>query len=133
MDAQAIEKSPTDSIAEGLVVFPTPQTTLLASPHPETSETLPEISDNDFVEVVRGALEAVGGTLLFKMKVGGPGEGHHVAAAAVGIGEGRQYLLLTLPVEGGQLKVETVARSTSPLAHIAASYAGLMDVFKAAA
>jgi hypothetical protein len=41
--------------------------------------------------------------------------------------------LLTLPIDGGQLKVETVARSASPLARIAASYAGLMDVFKAAA
>ena len=127
MDAQAIVNYPPDSIAEGLVAFPAQETKLLAPPQHD------EISDNDFEEVVRGALEAVGGTLLFKMKVGGPGEGHHAAAAAVGVGDGRQFLLLTLPVEGGQLKVEMAARSTSPLARIAASYAGLMDVFKAAA
>ena len=59
--------------------------------------------------------------------------GHHHAAAAVGLGENRQFLLLTLPAQGGHLKVETTSRSDSPLARIAESYAGLMDVLKAAA
>ena len=45
----------------------------------------------------------------------------------------RQFLLLTLPISGGALKVETAARSTNPVARIAAAYAGLMDAFKAAA
>ncbi len=95
---------------------------------------LREVSDDDFEEVVRGALEAVGGTLLFKMKVDADGEAHHAAAAAVGLGtSSRQFLLLTLPTQGGQLKVETTSRSSSPLARIAESYAGLMDVLKAAA
>ena len=50
------------------------------------------------------------------------------------LGENRQFLLLTLPAQGGgQLKVETTSRSDSPLARIAESYAGLMDVLKAAA
>ncbi len=71
--------------------------------------------------------------LLFKMKVGADDEAHHAAAAAVGLGEGRQFLLLTLPTHGGHLKVETTSRSNSPLARIAESYAGLMDVLKAAA
>ena len=82
---------------------------------------------------MRGALDAVGGTLLFKMTVEAEGAAHHAAAAAVGTGETRQFLLLTLPVNGGRLRVETTARSASPLAGIAASYAGLLDVFKAAA
>ncbi len=94
---------------------------------------LPQVSDDDFEVVVRGALEAVGGTLLFKMKVGADGEAHHAAAAVVGLGASRQFLLLTLPARGGQLKVETTSRSNSPLAKIAESYAGLMDVLKAAA
>jgi hypothetical protein len=92
-----------------------------------------DVSETDFEEVVRGALEAVGGTLLFKLRIGeGPG-GQHVAAAAVGKGTARQFLLLSLPVSGGQLRVETASRSDNPVAGIAASYAGLMDVFQAAA
>ena len=42
------------------------------------------VSEDEFVEVVGGALEAVGGTLLFKMCVQNEGEGQHVAAASVG-------------------------------------------------
>jgi hypothetical protein len=94
---------------------------------------LREVSDQDFEEIVRGALEAVGGTLLFKMKTGANDEAGHAAAAVVGLGAGRQFLLLTLPARGGQLKVETTSRSENPLARIAESYAGLMDVLKTAA
>lgn len=118
MEAQAIAERQQDTDVE--------KTDLLALPRQE-------VSDKDFEEVVRGALEAVGGTLLFKVKVGADSESQHVAAAAVGEGTARQFLLLTLPAGGGQLKVETAARSGSPLAHIAASYAGLLDVFQAAA
>ncbi|WP_437344214.1 hypothetical protein [Mesorhizobium marinum] len=92
-----------------------------------------EVSDQEFEQVVRGALEVVEGTLLFKMKTSVDGETQHAAAAVVGLGEGRQFLLLTLPATGGQLKVETASHSRSPLAGIAESYAGLMDVLKAAA
>lgn len=126
MDTQAAVTHRPTSSPENLVLLAAPDTKLLAPPRRDISET-------DFEEVVRGALEAVGGTLLFKMRIDAEGQAHHAAAAAVGVGEGRQFLLLTLPIDGGQLKVETVARSASPLARIAASYAGLMDVFKAAA
>jgi len=91
------------------------------------------ISEDEFVEVVGGAVEAVGGTLLFKMRIDNDGEGQHVAAAAVGSAENRQFLLLTLPTSGGALKVETASKSANPVAGIAAAYAGLMDVFQAAA
>ena len=127
MDAQDAVSHRPDPVPQGPTLLPVPDTKLLAPP------TLREVSDQDFEEVVRGALEAVGGTLLFKMKVGADTEAHHAAAAAVGLGDSRQFLLLTLPTQGGQLKVETTSRSTSPLAGIAESYAGLMDVFKAAA
>jgi hypothetical protein len=127
MDAQAVVTHRPTSTSESLVLLAAPETKLLAPPRRDISET-------DFEEVVRGALEAVGGTLLFKMRINAEGQAHHAAAAAVGVGDGRQFLLLTLPTDGGgQLKVETAARSASPLARIAASYAGLMDVFKAAA
>ncbi len=112
--------------SESPVLLPPAQTKMLAPPRPD-------VTDKDFEEVVRSALEAVGGRLLFKVRIGIDREQQHVAAAAVGDGKARQFLVLTLPAGGGQLKVETAARSSSPLAGIAASYAGLMDVFKAAA
>ena len=112
------DKALEDSLAESL-----------AGVMPDTKT----VSEDEFVEVVGGALEAVGGTLLFKMCVQNEGEGQHVAAASVGDGGNRQFLLLTLPTGGGHLKVETTSRSTNPVAGIAAAYAGLMDAFKAAA
>lgn len=127
MDAQNTADHGPEPIPEAPTLLPAPDIKLLSPP------ALREVSDNDFEEVVRGALEAVGGTLLFKMKVGADSDAHHAAAAAVGLGDSRQVLLLTLPTQGGQLKVETTSRSSSPLARIAESYAGLMDVLKAAA
>ncbi|MGX8009128.1 hypothetical protein ACVDG8_008990 [Mesorhizobium sp. ORM8.1] len=91
------------------------------------------VSDDEFAEVVGGALEAVGGTLLFKMCVANGSVGEHVAAACIGEANNRQFLLLTLPTAGGALKVETAARSANPVAGIAAAYASLMDAFKTAA
>lgn len=118
MEAQFDDKALEDSLAESL------------------GELVPEtqsVSDNQFVEVVNGALEAVGGTLLFKMRIDDEGQDQHVAAASVGDGGTRQFLLLTLPANGGALKVEPISKSANPVAGIAAAYAGLMDVFKAAA
>jgi hypothetical protein len=127
MDAQKTADQGPEPVPESPTLLPPSDTKLLAPP------VLREVSDHDFEEVVRGALEAVGGKLLFKMKMGADDEAHHAAAAAVGLGASRQFLLLTLPAHGGQLKVETTSRSNSPLARIAESYAGLMDVLKAAA
>lgn len=111
-----------------------PQTEL---PQAEMARAVPAgpevVSEKDFEVVVQGALEAVGGSLLFKMRVGASEQCEHVAVAAVGSGKERQFLLLSLPAAGGKLKVETADKSASPLARIAASYAGLMDVFQAAA
>lgn len=118
MDAQLDEKALESSLAEGL------------------AELVPEdkaVSQEEFAEVVDGALEAVGGRLLFKIQVGAENERQHVAAASVGDGEKRQFLLLTLPVGGGALKVETAASSKNPVAGITAAYAGLMDVLQVAA
>jgi len=122
--SQTIEHEPAEPPQALLAA---PDTKLLAPPAEQP------ISDSDFEDVVRGALESVGGTLLFKVRVDDEAQPLHAAAAAVGLGEGRQFLLLTLPVRGGQLKVETASQSANPLARIAESYAGLMDVLKAAA
>ena len=126
MDTQAVDIPSSPIFPEAQLLLPAPQTRLLAAPRHD-------VSDQDFEEVVRGALESVGGSLLFKMRLAEGGQGQHVAAAAVGSGDARQFLLLTLAEAGGQLKVEPAARSGNPLATIAASYAGLMDAFQAAA
>ncbi|MER8701699.1 hypothetical protein [Mesorhizobium sp. M1273] len=128
MDAQLDDKALENTLAESLAD--------LVAADVAQADLVPDaktVSEDEFVEVVGGALEAVGGTLLFKMCVENEGEAQHVAAASVGDGGNRQFLLLTLPTSGGALKVETTAKSTNPVAGIAAAYAGLMDAFQAAA
>ena len=78
MDTQLDDKALENSLAEGL------------------AELVPEnkpVSQEEFAEVVDGALEAVGGRLLFKIEIGGEGERQHVAAASVGEGEKRFNVL----------------------------------------
>ncbi|MER9558724.1 MULTISPECIES: hypothetical protein [unclassified Mesorhizobium] len=128
MDAQLDDKALENTLAESLAD--------LVAADVAQADRVPDaktVSEDEFVEVVGGALEAVGGTLLFKMCVENEGEAQHVAAASVGDGGNRQFLLLTLPTNGGALKVETTSKSTNPVAGIAAAYAGLMDAFQAAA
>ena len=138
MDAQLEdEKTGTETPGdEALASEETEDTTLEEKLAESLADLVPEartVSEDEFTEVVDGALEAVGGRLLFKMRLDKGGEGEHVAAASVGEGEERQFLLLTLPASGGALKVEAASRSDNPVAALAASYAGLMDVFQAAA
>jgi hypothetical protein len=90
------------------------------------------ISDETFEYLVRQALDAVHGTMLFKIRLGDDDNGHHVAAASIGEVGDQQFLVLTLPVGGGRLRVETAAKSESPVARIVASYAGLALAFAAA-
>ncbi|WP_368389328.1 hypothetical protein [Mesorhizobium sp. LMG 17147] len=124
LDDEALENTLAESLAD-VVAADVAQADLV--PDAKT------VSEDEFVEVVGGALEAVGGTLLFKMCVENEGKAQHVAAACVGDGGNRQFLLLTLPTSGGALKVETTAKSSNPVAGIAVAYAGLMDAFQAAA
>lgn len=127
IEAADIESALAEAVAEAMVE------PVEAPAADGAAPAAPVVSDSDFETVVNGALEAVHGVLLFKMRVGGEAEGEHVAAALVGSGAGRQFLLLTLPLAGGKLKVEMADRSESPLARIAASYAGLAETFRAAA
>lgn len=91
------------------------------------------VSDGEFETVCKQSLGAVGGVLLFKLRVGRGVECQHVAAGVIGEGQARQFLVLSLPVAGGKLNVETAARSRSPVAGIAAAYANLADAFAHAA
>lgn len=92
-----------------------------------------DVSEAEFTQMVDDALEAVGGILLFKMRLDEDGDDKHVAAASIGDGARRQFLLLSLPVSGGKLKVESASRSTSPLAKLAVAYVGVVEAFHAAA
>lgn len=91
------------------------------------------VSEAEFTQMVDDALEAVGGILLFKMRLDEDGDDKHVAAASIGDGARRQFLLLSLPVSGGKLKVESASRSTNPLAKLAVAYVGVVEAFHAAA
>jgi hypothetical protein len=81
---------------------------------------------------IRTALEGVGGEVLFQMRLEKE-DCQRVAAVRIGTGEEREFALVIMPPGGGIMRVEPVSQSTNPLARIAESYAGLMDVFGAAA
>lgn len=85
-----------------------------------------------FEESIRVALDRVGGEILFQMRLENE-DCQRVAAVQLGQGEEREFALVIMPPNGGLMRVEPVAQSTNPLARITKSYAGLMDVFKAAA
>ncbi|WP_447075260.1 hypothetical protein [Aquamicrobium terrae] len=118
MEAQLDEKVLEETLAESL-----------AEIAPEANS----VSDEEFAQIASEALEAVGGRLLFKVRTGSDEAEEHVAAGCIGDGGSRQFLLLSQPVSGGPLKVETASKSGNPLAGIAASYAALMDALNAAA
>ena len=100
---------------------------------PSLEETLPGemISENRFEEIVVEALDGVGGTMLFKIRIDSGVESEHVAAGSVGEGSSRHFLILSMPAAGGPLRVEKASDSKYPIAGIAASYAGLADMLAA--
>src|SRR5262249_10072659 len=85
-----------------------------------------------FEESIRTALQTTGGEILFQMRVENE-DCQRIAAVRIGSGEEQQFALVIMPPGGGLMRVEPVDRSTNPLARITESYAGLMDVFRAAA
>jgi hypothetical protein len=85
-----------------------------------------------FEESIRAALEGTGGEMLFQMRLE-DGDCQRVAAVRIGSREEQEFALVIMPPGGGIMRVEPVNQSSNPLARIAESYAGLMDVFRAAA
>jgi hypothetical protein len=85
-----------------------------------------------FEESIRTALEGVGGEVLFQMRLEEQ-DCQRVAAVRIGTGEEQEFALVIMPPGGGIMRVEPVKQSNNPLAKIAESYAGLVDVFRAAA
>ena len=87
----------------------------------------------DFAGCIVSALEAVNGTLLFQMQIDAELAGRKVAAISVGQGEERAFALVILPDGSKQVRIERAEDSDDPLAAIAPSYAGLIDVLDIAA
>lgn len=89
-----------------------------------------DLVSQGFEESIRVALRRIGGEILFQMRM----ENEDCQrVAAVRLGQERELALVIMPPDGGLMRVEPVAKSSNPLAMITESYAGLMDVFKAAA
>jgi hypothetical protein len=85
-----------------------------------------------FEESIRTALQAIGGEILFQMRLENE-DCQRVAAVRIGNEGERQFALVIMPPDGGLMRVEPVEQSSNPIAKITESYAGLMDVFRAAA
>jgi hypothetical protein len=85
-----------------------------------------------FEESIQTALKEIGGEMLFQMRLENE-DCQRVAAVRIGNDTERQFALVIMPPDGGLMRVEPVAQSTNPIAKITESYAGLMDVFRAAA
>jgi hypothetical protein len=85
-----------------------------------------------FEESIQTALKAIGGEMLFQMRLENE-DCQRVAAVRIGNEDERQLALVIMPPDGGLMRVEPVAQSSNPIAQITESYAGLMDVFRAAA
>jgi hypothetical protein len=85
-----------------------------------------------FEESIQTALKAIGGEMLFQMRLEND-DCQRVAAVRIGSEDERQLALVIMPPDGGLMRVEPVSQSSNPIAKITESYAGLMDVFRAAA
>jgi hypothetical protein len=85
-----------------------------------------------FEESIRSALQPTGGEILFQIRIDND-DCQHLAAVRIGRAEQREFALVIMPPDGGLVRVEPIAQSSNPVAAITESYAGLMDVFRAAA
>ena len=84
-----------------------------------------------FEELIRTALKATGGEILFQMRSRTKTASTLRRSASAATSE-REFALVIMPPDGGLMRVEPVAQSSNPIAAITESYAGLMDVFRAA-
>jgi hypothetical protein len=85
-----------------------------------------------FEESIRTALKPTGGEILFQMRIEDD-DCQRLAAVRIGRGEQCELALVIMPPDGGLVRVEPIAQSSNPVAAITESYAGLVDVFRAAA
>jgi len=82
-----------------------------------------------FEGAVRQALERIGGTLLFRMRMDGVSGYDWIAAVALDASGDRKLAIVAQPTDGGPLKVEDAETSEMPIARVATAYANLMGRF----
>lgn len=72
------------------------------------------------------ALERIGGTMLFQMRMDGIADCDWIAAATLGEPDEQMIALIAQPADDGPLRVEDAATSDLPVARIAKGYAEVM-------
>ncbi|MEO3386079.1 hypothetical protein [Mesorhizobium sp. CAU 1741] len=99
-------------------------------------ETLPvQSTDDEFETAIRETVNAVGGTLLFKMKLEDGDSCRWTAAVAIEDGGKLEVVIIDLPcgADSGNVSVSPAAQSDLPIAHIATAYASLAECWSKAA
>jgi len=88
-----------------------------------------------FETAIRETVEAVGGVLLFQMKVQDADTERWAAAVAIGEPGAVEVVIIDLPcgVNGGSVNVRPASDSKLPIASIASAYAGLAECLSKAA
>jgi hypothetical protein len=99
----------------------------------ELALQLQDLESEGFEAAIAAAADSAGGALLFDMPMPAETDCRRVAAVAIGSGEDRLLMLVTQPKDEDALRVESVDKSTHPVAGIVAAYAGLMDRLAVAA
>lgn len=112
---------------------PAPPTASLESVEMELSLGQREIDDLHFEAAIRETAEAVGGVLLFQMRIEDGAASRWVAAVAIGEDDTREIAVIDLPCGGGSVSVVPASESKLPIASIASAYAGLADCWGKAA
>jgi hypothetical protein len=85
-----------------------------------------------FENALRQALEKAGGVLLFHMRLEDGESSRWTAAVAVGQGEERQFLIVSIPSDGAA-RIQPLEESDDPIARIAPAFADVMERLQAAA
>ena len=99
----------------------------------ELALQLQDVELEGFEAAVAAAADSAGGALLFDMPMPAETDCRRVAAVSIGSGDSRLLMLVTQPNDEAALRVETVDKSSHPVAGIVAAYAGLMDRLAVAA
>lgn len=94
-----------------------------------------EPADDRFETAIRETVDAIGGVLLFQMRVGNGETGRWTAAVAMGEPGALEIVIIDLPCDGdsGDVNVSPAAESDLPIAAIASAYAGLAECWPHAA
>ncbi|WP_173931079.1 hypothetical protein [Chelativorans sp. Marseille-P2723] len=83
-----------------------------------------------FEGAVRRALERLGGSILFRMRMDGASGCDWIAAVALERGGAPKLAIVAQPIDGGSLRVEDAETSDLPVARLATAYANLIGQLK---